>query len=819
MFGSVDIKVRPIKLAYLIDPNNAKQTREAIRLSSTLWGGTYFPIIPLHKRMPASWRESPVPAPPARKVILAYLDAFDPDILVQLSKEIPTFLPETGLRVIKPEDVWQLLNAETGLSPQFGIGIFELLNDVFDEYFKYKVKYPVRVVIPKIPRQLSLFWASLFGEIPSEIFSLLEKHYFEPLEIQATDFQANKLDEIIKGDVLFPRRVTDRGLNHFSRSSPLRNASVYFMDATKTEDIVDFWNLRALGKPVIPIPKQLKEDLQLRALVVGFLKSHRRPWRHDPKVCDHANIIRSRNSTMEELGEYAKTLRIDREPNDPSSDPFFALQHWYPRIWDEWARYNDGAVPEDIYGEKEHSLEVVDANELHIRFKALLPEFALEFSHHGSPRCANEITFRFYGLQEHLAEVFPKPSGDNFARAISGFASYREDWRVGRNGLVKLVEHDFNESRNIPAAENIMFSWLTDLGWKPQLSTAGLLAKQIYRQLGGEPLHILTNESLLGLLEHMNGGLVNKDGSPVDDDDNKIGQERQLPVGQVKSTLGGLYGYALAKNMFKLGLRMKCPHCVRHSWFSLENLRDSFTCPKCINDFPALGNLEGKGATWCYKTTGPFSVPKYADGAYAILLTLEFFDDRKLTTMRTTPVFSFEAEAPNKKKIEADFALFWQQSLYGEKKDGLVFGECKTYGRFKEKDFERMRYLAKTFPGAVLVFSTLRKTLTAEEITGITRIAKTGRRYWKPERPINPVLVLTGTELLDWQGPPYCWEKLTDKKLNRVRVRGLLGVCDATQQIYLSLPPWESEWHEKWERIGRRRASRAATKKSDLTLQ
>lgn len=623
MFGSVDIRVRPIRLAYLIDPNNARQVREAIRLSSTLWGGTYFPIIPLHRRMPASWRD-PVPPPPARDVILAYLDAFDPDVLVQLSKELPSFVKELGLRVIKPKDVWEHLNEENGLCPQFGIGIFELLHDIFDEYFKFKAKYPVTVRFPQIPKELSLFWASLFGEIPSEIFSILETRYFEPLEIQSTDFQPNQLSEIMHTGVLFPRRVTEHGLNHFSRSIPLRHAAIYFIDATKTEDIVDFWNLRALGKPVLPVPKQLKENPELKALVIAFLKGHRKPWRHNRTVCDHANIIRSRNSTMEELHNYAQSVRIDREPNDPSSDPFFALQNWYPKIWDEWARYRDGAVPDDIYGEKEQTFEVIDPKELHTRYRALLPDLALEFSNHGAPRCANEVTFRFYGSEEHLAEVFPKPSGDNFARAISGFASFRDDWRVGRNGLVKLVAYDFYESRSIPAAQSIMFSWLTDLGWKPRLSTAGLLAKQIYRQLGGD-IHILTNESLLGLLEHMNGGMVRQDGRPITENDNKLTQERHLPVGDVKSRLGGLYDSVLSKNMFKLGLKMQCPHCVRHSWFSLESLKDLFVCPKCLSDFSALGNLEGKGATWCYKTTGPFSVPQYADGAYAILLSLEFF--------------------------------------------------------------------------------------------------------------------------------------------------------------------------------------------------
>ncbi|PRE99776.1 hypothetical protein C6Q15_29440 [Burkholderia multivorans] len=66
--------------------------------------------------------------------------------------------------------------------------------------------------------------------------------------------------------------------------------------------------------------------------------------------------------------------------------------------------------------------------------------------------------------------------------------------------------------------------------------------------------------------------------------------------------------------------------------------------------------------------------------------------------------------------MEADFAMFWRDSVYGEQSEGLLFGECKTYGKFEAKDIDRMRMLAETFPGAILVFSTLREALTAKEI-------------------------------------------------------------------------------------------------------
>lgn len=38
MSVSVEIKTRPIRLAFLADPNNSEQVGEAVRLSSTLWG-------------------------------------------------------------------------------------------------------------------------------------------------------------------------------------------------------------------------------------------------------------------------------------------------------------------------------------------------------------------------------------------------------------------------------------------------------------------------------------------------------------------------------------------------------------------------------------------------------------------------------------------------------------------------------------------------------------------------------------------------------------------------------------------------------------
>jgi hypothetical protein len=168
---------------------------------------------------------------------------------------------------------------------------------------------------------------------------------------------------------------------------------------------------------------------------------------------------------------------------------------------------------------------------------------------------------------------------------------------------------------------------------------------------------------------------------------------------------------------------------------------------------------------------------------------------------------SFTAEAPGRKALEADFAMFWQQTLFGEEINGLLFGECKSYGRFERKDFDRMRYLAKMFPGAVLVFGTLRRVLSRAEVREIGRIAKAGRKYWKAERPINPVLVLTGNELFHVAAPPYCWDETKRKRFEHVH--GLFDICDATQQLYLNLPSWRADWHDKFQKRRERALAKA----------
>lgn len=805
MIGSIDIKCRPLKLAFLVDPANEKQVQEAICISSTLWGGLYFPIIQLFNRTPKCWKQRYHSLPKAKDVILGYIDAFDPDVLVQLSKNIPQYVSDIGIRIIKPNDIWR--SEDDDIYPQFGIGIFEVLDYIFKKHFRYKEKYPIKILFPQQPRKHSLFWASFFGNPPKDIEEVLKAQYYEPLEVHVPVFKIEDIGDILKSDVLFCRRIIDYGINHYGKSWSRNDAYVFVMDASNVQDIIDYWNLRALGKTVLPVPKQFIHNKELNLVVLNFLKSNRKHWHHNKSCCSFALILKSRGCSSDVFNKFIKDIEIKHKAQDPSNDPYFLRTDLYPRVWDECARDKDGAVPLDIYAEEE-SIDISDVKTSNLRFRSLLPKLINKRGYFGEPRCANDVNISIYGIDYYFPEVFPRYYGENYLRAISGFASLKWDWRVSRNGLVKLVKTDFNETQDISTSEKIFFAWLKDRGWEPELSPPGLLAKHIYKILNGH-VAVLKNEKLLNLLERMNGGSIKKNGELTGDD--KIRQERNLSVNEVKGKLkemsGGrhnLHDYLVEKGMFNLGLKIQCPYCLRRSWYSINVVDGSFDCPKCLTTFRSIGNADN--SVWAYKTAGPFSVPNYAEGAYTVLLTIEFLNRHKLSTIRLTPVTSFKAKSVTGKELESDFAAFWRDKFHGMEHEGLIFGECKTYGKFKDNDFKRMRYLAKTFPGAVLVFSTLRQKLTAQEIREIASIAKKGRRYWKSERPINPILILTGTELFNNFAPPYCWKD--DIKEKYCRTVGLLDICNATQQIYLNLSSWETEWHEKWDKEHQRRLAK-----------
>lgn len=776
------IKTRPLRLAFLVDPNNKKAIRKAIQINSSLWGGNFNPLVPMFKRMPKYWDTLKKKTKPI-DISLGYIEAFDPDAIINCTKDVPEEIKKLGLEIVNVENIWgDFFSKDEYLVPQIGVGVFELLNPIYDEFFQYKMRFPKKLVVPEIPKETPLFWASLFGEYPAPVAKYIKENYQKSFDIENMRLGIDEIEKLYTDKYFSPRRVTRYNLETFGGGRGFRDGYIFYMDADKGIDIIDFWNLRAADIKVVPAPMQLGNDSKLQEIIKKYIKSVHKPSRHNPKIYDHTTFLKSRSVSMESMKDYADSLKLNTEKTN-DQDITYSFQHWYPRMWEEWGRDKDRAEPSDILY-KEREIEVDDeAENLHI--KSTRPEFVHKYSGYGSLRYADEIETSFYGRNKKiLAQVFPRRAGQNVLRVISEFA-FEKKLRMGRHGLVRLIKNYVGDYLTIPSAEKIFFAWLNDLGYEVKLSSPGIIAKQLYEKLNGFP-RLIGNEKLLKLVESMNIGALADNGMAVGEIARKLNEVR-------KGNVNGFLNSLVDKGIFKIGAKIQCPKCMRNSFYEINNLNERLACPKCLTDFPVMGNISNN--CWHYKTVGPFSISRYADGGYGVLLAVDFF----MTIMhglRVTPCFSFLA-SKNGKTLEADFGIFWQESFFSEISEGTIFGECKTYNKFEKKDYARMRELAKNFPGAIIAFCTLRDKLDKDEIREITKIAKKGRKYAGNDKPTNPVLILTGTEIFGYMAPPHCWEKRgLEKKFDRIY--GLLDICDATQQVYLNLPSWHKDWSDEF---------------------
>ncbi len=748
MLGSINIKLRPIKIAFLVKPNDPAGVLEAIQLSSLLWGGIYNPIVPVAKRIPAAWtRKERFTGfqSNAKKITLGYLDTFDPDYFLPLSGCNIDHLGLDAKRIVTAKDIVSTMETE-GL-PGYGVGLFELLNHFIREELRFVRRRRLEVALPKVKRDSELFLASVFGMLPPALDEVLRSNYREQVEGAEDTANIESYATLLKPSTLFLRRFTSLHIDaRPGGGAPRAGACLFFLDADNPYDVLDYWNLRAIGWRVLPIAKQATHVETVRQLAIEFINGNYGPSRYNPEFYFNTTVLSARSVADGEAEAFVNSLRLPVPK--AAREAKVQLQHWYPRIWDEWARDKDGVGGCDLEA-GEADVEFSDGV-LEIRAKTVDPPFIARFGGDGTPRFANALTFHLYGARDLPAQVLPAGGGIDLIRAVGGLEP--DAWRCSRRELVYLSRHaKWSIHAAIPAASDVFSAWMKAQGLPVAPSTPGKIAQQMVNRLGGiHGLSVLSHEPVLDLLRKMEGGKV------VSKDDFFAGLAKAASSGRLLVDRARLADWLLRSGMIRLGAELQCPTCQQRPWYGLEDLGYRLQCHNCFQEFDVPAATPDR-IKWAYRAFGPFSLPGRAYGVYSVLLTLRFFG-QLLRDRSTTPMLSFLAKRDGR-EMEIDLGLFFKETRFGVADTELIFAECKSYtDEFERADVEKLSWLGAKFPGSVLLFATLRRKLTEREKRLIGALARKGRREWKTERPHNPVLVLTATELLtDW-GPPECWK-------------------------------------------------------------
>jgi hypothetical protein len=212
---------------------------------------------------------------------------------------------------------------------------------------------------------------------------------------------------------------------------------------------------------------------------------------------------------------------------------------------------------------------------------------------------------------------------------------------------------------------------------------------------------------------------------------------------------------------------------------------------------------------------GPFSIPDYGRGSYAALLALRvlngFASSLDEMTFATAMTLSFEG-----RHVEVDFlALKRTERFELAAPPDLILGEAKSAGKgqvVKPRDLSQLKAVAAKLPGAVIVIAVLRDHFLPAEKRILEPFVKWGRRLNADREPTNPVLLLTSNELMFDHLLSATWEDLggVHAKFGTYdHTHNVRSLADATQQIYLGVPSFDSVRRVQWEkRMKGRRATR-----------
>ncbi len=806
---SVSLRLRPIRFAFLVRPDDAKHTLEIFRLNTCLWGGKYNPIIPFFKRLPPWWERKGYKFENAKQIINGYLDFFEPDFIVEAEKGLADGLGFDSERVLKFTD---LLEREGERDwEKYGFNVLDLYGELYRKEFQFERRHKRNIIyVTAKDNRFQNFVACNFGDFPTQkrlkYFERDFKDVFDPTSIS---LDAEELSELYKTGYASPLNVSHAKLKVDYHDH--RDPTLFILDAYEPRDLIDFWNLRAIHRNVIAVPLQWIDELS--PFCNQFILDNYRPLPGNPHgVMIHPTSMFSRSIAEDDIEEiYNPHLRVDKEGAN-------TLQTWYPPIWRE--------PPEIMVRTMRPTLEAaskgiditLDKDKTEIRFDPLFPEFSREYGNRF--RWANVARLSDWTHQDQIAIAFPC----NYRNpSFPKFGVGREHLLPTTEGLVFFPQYrNLSERWELTDGTTALNTWFDENKIKAVPSDAGRATQQIIQTLGGFwGVRALAHKGIVEMLDAMSRKPVTRS-AHFQKFQNLIHDAVASDNWRYKN-----FETLVERKAVELGLELKCSKCGSWSWYSLKQLDYTLVCDLCLKnfEFPVTSPSNIKHSRWAYRLIGPFALPEYARGGYAAALSIRFFSDviggmdRSNVTWSSGQVLTLA----NGKKSEADFILWYQrkQILGTDYPTEIVFGEAKSFGReaFKDDDIYRTKLLAQTFPGSVLVFATMKEAeeLSPEEIERIRKLAQWGREYDKDRKQSRaPVIMLTGTELFTAHYLSLTWKEKGGKHKDLiepawVRTDNLRVLADLTQQLYLGLPSY-AEWREeKWKKrsIQRRKKNAA----------
>ena len=707
---SVTVRYRPIRIGWCVRAGDFVALREALKLTFTMWGGCYNPVIPVDDFEFAS----------------SLIRLFRVDVLWPVSEDdaVKKFI-DSFPHLPNPfhhEDMFVPCGNDKR-RPQL-VDIYHPIRRLHEEHFKNNPAPDTTVTIYEWQAEdpLADVLLAIFGAVPSvevtgtDYLDLLKQHLSaktvaltsqEPLtQLTGNDWPVSALCHAF---------MKQHYSNYWGRPG------VYVGSASDFEDLVTFWNLRATNTSLMfydpkhavrlePKPTSWLNILRSRpkerfesdnSIAIWYKERNLQP---DVSMFGQGlHLCTSRDGTWNGLNVKApymyfsegSTLAAIGEDSAGSTQVSFQLPP-KPFQEDAWLYDQHFIVSVDpgigLFGNERATLQTPYVPEL------------------------NEYYGRYCYFEWNKARVEPKGLGIISDSATSNLSLHALD-------VVELVKQIFAVA-----------------GIDAEPSKPGLIATRLVQQMGGlqgcRSFKIAGVRSLLekyrpdqsftrsGAIQAIRA--VNADTGAVSLDSYKDIYIESRPIG-TKLSADSVLSHLLKKGVFRAGLRFDCPNCRLEFWTSLDDVQTEAACEYCGHKFNITPYL--KDRDWAFRRSGLFGKDDHQEGAIPVVLTLQqlhtTFHSREMlyTTAMNLKPKSADIPKCKKDKCETDFVVIVPRSRDG--KIDIAIGECKTRKEITDDHVNNLQAVANAFPierfNVYIIFSKL-SSFSTEELARARRL-------------------------------------------------------------------------------------------------
>ena len=761
----INQKGAPIRTCFIVHANSDVSFLKAVELAFGIWGGIFSPILPFHEELPHPYRRELQIDVSTSSFYSNTFENYDIDVIV-VDDGIDKSRVQTWASQRPVLSIHEFINGDRMSHHINAIPIEKVAEAVARSEFKYIRNDNLRFHFPEIPAN-EIFLRIFFGTLPDKNKTSVYEPFSRYNAASSIAVDWSSTEEFLGITHLDLQALNYHRLSGWRNQVPGPTRVMYCLNVNRLQDIMNFWNLRAAGWLVIPLPVDLGYNRILRYFFDNFYQSEVSRQQGQNFNMIHC-LVGDRDSEV--LLEELKLLY--HQENKGAQSGSLSVQRWFPRFWSEH-EYSIADHIKSITPFFESKFEYYDVVDGRASFFPLPLPFEIDVDLYD--RSAYKIIMELSPENNYaeyagmMTELSPQQLRQVFDH------SFMEDLRLSAGQLhYTLMAHRTEREIVVkpPKTTNFFKIYFQNKGFRVLETSNSKLAREVFKNI----------EGLYGVLY-----FLHKDRLKIIE---LFEESREVLyvtlLAEIKKHLNNtkhpdfFIKRMLETKMIELGAVIKCTVCEQQGYFLPKHVTPELVCPICRNSFE-LPMSRPKEIAWAYRGIGPFRKNNKAHGVMSVFATLHLFVNHIADNRRISSLFGFElaktGRSENATPKEVDLCLITGDERDTYKRPDLIFCECKTYIYFKPIDMERLKALGNEFPGAILTVATLNEELSVEEKVLLSDLIKHFQSGDGP-RPRNPVLILTGKELLNSQ-PAFPLREYEDRMHAHQRYNDFLGaLCE-----------------------------------------